>query len=397
MKLRNNQIEMSSDQDTRRRGNVKVTRKLLACVALGAALVVAGCGGDDESSQGGAAKNSQGVQQAKAFVEKWSKPQTSIGIDKPLSKTPPKGKTIAHIRCPIEGCEAIFTGLQEASQALGWNVEAFNMDNTPEGVNQAFESALERKPDGIVISGIPAQVYQQHLDEAKAAGIPVVSLSVIDQATGMDGNGIIATINQAKQTERFGELVGNWIVADDNGAGKDVAIFTVANFPTLKPFAETVQRIVKQLCSECGTQIVNVQVTDVGRRMPNQVVSTIQQNPDIKYVAMAFGQMSTGVRPALNAAGYKDIKLVGEGAYAANLEALRKGDEQMWAGLTSTLQGWYSMDAFARFFDGDSVKPTDEVIMPTQVLTKGNVGTDKWYLGPKDSQQQFKDLWKVAG
>jgi len=280
---------------------------------------------------------------------------------------------------------------------LGWQVEPFNMDNTPEGVNQAFQAALERKPDGIVISGIPAQVYQQHLDEAKAAGIPVVSLSVKDDATGMKGNGIIATINQASQTERFGELVGNWIVADDNGKGADVAVFTVANFPTLQPFAETVKRIVGDLCSECKTEIVNVQVADVGRRMPSQVVSAIQQNPDIKYVAMAFGQMSTGVRPALNAAGYKDIKIVGEGSYAANLEALRSGGEQMWAGLTSTLQGWYAMDGFARFFNGADVTPTDKVIMPTQILTKSNVGTDKWYLGPKDAQQQFKNLWKVEG
>jgi ribose transport system substrate-binding protein len=377
---------------------MKVTRKLVACVALAAALTVAGCGGDDEAEQGSAATaNSQGVQQAKAFVEKWSKTPKSIGLKEPLSKAPAEGKTISHIRCPIEGCEAIFTGLDEAAQVLGWQVEPFNMDNTPEGVNQAFQSALERRPDGIVISGIPAQVYQQHLDRAKAEGIPVVSLSVVDKATGMDGNGIIATINQAEQTERFGELVGNWIVSDDNGEGNDVAIFTVANFPTLQPFAETVKRIVGELCSECGTEIVNIQVTDVGRRMPSQVVSTIQQNPDIKYVAMAFGQMSTGVRPALNAAGYDDIKLVGEGSYAANLEALRSEEEQMWAGLTSTLQGWYSMDAFARFFNDESVKPTDEVIMPTQILTKENVGSDKWFLGPTDSQQQFKDLWKVDG
>jgi ribose transport system substrate-binding protein len=358
---------------------MKVMGTMFTCFAFAAMLVIAGCGGDEADQTGGSGAGGRGVQEAKSFVDKWSATPTSIGLKKPVTKAPPEGKTIAHIRCPIEGCEAIFTGLEEASQELGWQVEPFNMDNTPEGVNQAFQAALERKPDGIVISGIP-----------------VVSLSVKDDATGIDGNGIIATINQAEQTERFGELVGNWIVADDNGKGADVAVFTVANFPTLQPFADTVKRVVSDLCSECETEVVNVQVTDVGRRMPSQVVSAIQQNPDIKYVALAFGQMSTGVRPALNAAGYKDIKLVGEGSYAANLEALRGGEEQMWAGLTSTLQGWYAMDAFARFFSGDAVTPTDQVIMPTQILTKSNVGTDKWFLGPKDYKQQFEDLWKVG-
>jgi ribose transport system substrate-binding protein len=376
---------------------MKIKARMFTGVAIAAMLAVAGCGTDDDGDQAaGAGANAQGIQEATTFVDEWSATPKSIGIKKPLSKAPDEGKTIAHIRCPIEGCEAIYTGLEEASSALGWQVEPFNMDNTPEGVNQAFQAALERKPDGIVISGIPAQVYQQHLDAAKAAGVPVVSLSVKDEATGMDGNGIIATINQAEQTERFGELVGNWIVADDNGEGADVAVFTVANFPTLQPFADTVKRVVGELCGGCDTQIINIQVADVGRRMPSQVVSAIQQNPDIKYVAMAFGQMSTGVRPALNAAGYNDVKLVGEGSYAANLEALRSGEEQMWSGLTSTLQGWYAADAFARFFNGDDVTPTDKVIMPTQILTKENVGTDKWYLGPKDSQQQFESLWKVG-
>jgi ABC-type sugar transport system substrate-binding protein len=374
--------------------------RMLTGAALAAAVAItAGCGGGDGqgAQSGAAAAGGQGVQDAKAFVQKWSATPTSIGLDEPLAKRPEPGKRIAHIRCPIEGCEAIYTGLSEASSPLGWTVEPFNMDNTPEGVNQAFEAALARKPSGIVISGIPEQVYKQNLDAAKAAGIPVVSLSVKDQATGMDGNGIIATINQASQTERFGELVGNWIVADDNGEGSDVAIFSVANFPTLTPFAKTVEQIVNKGCPECKTQIVNVQTTDIGKRMPSQVVSALQQNPKIKYVAMAFGQMSTGVRPALDAAGYKDVKLVGEGSYAANLEALRSGKEQMWAGLTSTLQGWYAMDAFARFFNGENVKPTDNVIMPTQILTKDNVGANKWFLGPKDYQQRFTDLWKVQG
>jgi ABC-type sugar transport system substrate-binding protein len=372
--------------------------KMLTGAAVMAAIAVAGCGSGSSSSQtGAAAGNGQGVKDAKAFVQKWSATPTSLGISRQLSKTPAAGKRIAHIRCPIEGCQAIYTGLEQASKELGWSVEPFNMDNTPEGVNQAFQAALATKPDGIVISGIPSQVYQQNLDAAKAAGIPVVSLSVKDQATGMNGNGIIATINQASQTQRFGELVGNWIVADDNGKGDDVAVFTVANFPTLAPFAETVKHVVSQGCPDCGTQIVNVQATDIGTRVPSQVVSAVQQNPKIKYVAMAFGQMSTGVRAALDAAGYKDVKLVGEGSYAANLEALRTGKEQMWAGLTSTLQGWYAMDAFARYFDHDSVKPADNVIMPTQILTKANVGADKWFLGPKDYAQRFASLWKVQG
>jgi ribose transport system substrate-binding protein len=154
---------------------------MLSGAALVAALAItAGCGaaGENASQTSGAAANGQSVQDAKAFVQKWSSTPTTIGIQDTLTKKPEPAKRIAHIRCPIEGCEAIYTGLSEASSALGWQVQPFNMDNTPEGVNQAFQAALAAKPDGIVISGIPEQVYKQNLDAAKAAGIPVVSLSV---------------------------------------------------------------------------------------------------------------------------------------------------------------------------------------------------------------------------
>src|SRR3954452_17964087 len=116
-------------------------KRTLMGAALAAALAItAGCGSNGDTQTSGSAANGQAVQDAKAFVQKWSSTPTSIGIQQALSKKPATGKRIAHLRCPIEGCQAIYTGLSEASKALGWSVQPFNMDNSPESVNQAFQA-----------------------------------------------------------------------------------------------------------------------------------------------------------------------------------------------------------------------------------------------------------------
>jgi len=376
--------------------NLKLKQLSLASAAVTAALALGACGGggDDGAAQGGSAADQAGVAEALTNVKKWSAAPTTVGLDAALPETPQKGKTIVHLRCFVEGCQAIYQGLDQATKALGWNAKAINMGPTPEEVGQAFDAALAMHPDGILISGVASAVYKQQLAEAKRQGIPVVTLSAADPATGMKGNGIISSINGPDQAELYGKVVANWVAADSKGKAR-VAYFTIKNFPTLAPVTNAFTTELKRLCPDCAVDKVEVQATDLGKRIPQQVVSAIQQQPDTKYVGFAFGQMSTGVRPALKGAGFKDVKIVGAAPYAANLQALRDGSEDMWAGHTNVLQGWYAADAFARYWEHTNLKPSDTLTMPTQVLTKANVPSDKWYVVP-NYEQKFESLWKVG-
>jgi ribose transport system substrate-binding protein len=373
---------------------MKLRNLSLASAAITAGLLIGGCGGGAAQSGAPSGGNQASLSEALAAVKKWTPAPTTLGIDAALPKAPPKGKTIVQLRCFVEGCQAIYTGLDQATKALGWTAKAINMTPTPEGVGQAFQAALEQHPDGILISGVSSAVYKPQLAEAKKQHIPVVALSSTDQATGMDGNGIISSINGPDQAALYGKVLASWAAADSKDAA-NVAFFTIKNFPTLDPVTNSFTAELKRLCSACKVQKVEVQATDLGKGVPQQVISAIQQNPATKYVAFAFGQMSTGVRPALNGAGFKDVKVVGVAPYAANLQALRDGSEQMWAGHTNVLQGWYAADAFARYFDGASLKPSDGLIMPTQVLTPKNVPSDKWYVVP-GYEQKFSKLWNLG-
>ena len=376
---------------------LKTVAALAACACV---VALTACGSDDDGEGAATASSSSGssagVTKAKELVAEQSKTPTSINVDEPLEGKPAPGKTIVQLKCSVPECQEIYDGLAESAKVVGWTTKDVNMGPTPEEVNQAFDQALALNPSAIVISGIPLAVWQTSADKAKAAGVPVLNISSTDKATGVDGNGIVATINGAAVTGGMGEMTGNFAVADSDGKA-NVALFTVPDFPTLKPWADETQKAIKANCPDCKSKIVDAEVGDIGSKLPQTIVSTIQQDPDITHVALAFGGMSTGVRPALNEAGFNKVKIIGEGSVASNLEALRQGNEQMWAAQVSKMQGWYANDILLRHFNDQPLgKLENDLIYPTQILTPDNAPEGKQYLEPADYQAQFKKLWGVG-
>jgi ribose transport system substrate-binding protein len=374
-------------------------RWLVALLGLVFAVALVACG-DDEEEQATAADSGASSVPAKVqkFVDTWEKKPTSINIDTPLKGEPATGKKIVQLKCSVAECQEIYDGLKKAADAVGWTTQDVNMGPTPEEVNQAFEQALTLDPDGIVISGIPVAVYKTYLDQAKKRGIPVVNIATVDEATGIDGNGLIATVNGGWQTKLMGTLTGNFIVQDSGGKDANVALITVPDFPTLKPWLDETKSVIESNCKSCKTTVVNAEVTDLGAKLPQTIVSTIQQDPEIDYVALAFSGMAVGVRPALNEAGFNSVKVVGEGSNQEAMDALRNDEHQMWAALTTPMQGWYAIDALLRFFnDQDMSDVANGVPMPTQILTPETIKSipEGSYDEPEDNAEQFKKLWGV--
>jgi ribose transport system substrate-binding protein len=368
-------------------------RSAVSLVCLIALVLFAAACGDDDSDDGGTASASEGdsgVAEAEAFVEKFSKTPTSINLDTPLDGEPVSGKKVVQLKCAVPECQEIYDGLAESAEVVGWETQDVNMGATPEEVTQAFQQALDLNPDAIVISGIPLAVWKTYADQAKQQGIPIVNIS-------STGNGLVATLNGSAVTSGLGEMTGNFIVAD-SGGDANVALFTVPDYPTLKPWVDSTTGVIADLCPDCNTEVINAEAGDIGTKLPQTIVSTIQQDPDIDYVALAFGGMSTGVRAALNEAGFNDVSIVGEGSVAANLQALRDGTEQMWAAQVTKMQGWYATDVLLRFYnDQDLGVEQNDLVYPTQILTPENVPeSGDQYLEPADYQEQFQQLWGVG-
>jgi hypothetical protein len=113
--------------------------------------------------------------------------------------------------------------------------------------------------------------------------------------------------------------------------------------------------------------------------------------------------MATGLKAALRgaSAGSK-VKIGGESASIANITALKKKDEDVWTGFAAKIHGWRRIDAASRVFNGESLDPNNNSLLPTQLLTQDNVNsapidTDGYYLGVPDYKDQYLKLWQMSG
>lgn len=333
---------------------------------------------------------------AAAAVTAALKRPTSINISTPLKKKPPTGKTIIFLRCSQPVCAGFEQGLAPAAKALGWKLANVGFQPTPEAEVQAIDNAVSQHPDGIFMTGLARSAIQSGLAKAQAAHIPMVDGYTTNAATPP----IIANVaNGPSGNSANPKSVANYIAAQNNCSG-NTAVFNIPNYPILTFGTQVMTSTLKKLCPKMQVTVHNAQATDVGTSLPGQIVSVLQRDPSIKYVAYAFGDMALGVPQAMKAAGVT-ADLLGFGAgEPTNVENVAKGEETAETGTGIPYGGYRAMDAFARYFEGMSTKIDTSAINPGQLFDKTNAsGVTSWsqVATAPDMPQQFYKLWHVSG
>lgn len=389
-----------------------ITRRVCSAVAgLGLVLGMAACsssggggGGTASGSSAGTASSGASVDAAagidvagaQAIVAKYLNPPQSLGLP-PLSKKPPTGKYVITLETPQPVSLQKDEAIAQAASLLGWKYQHIPIGTEANAAQAAFELALQRNPSVVHFSGTPAGQVEAQLKMAQQQGAIAISDSTTDTAQPPV---ISASLDSSAQVQKWGEMTGAYVVAQSK-APTTIAVFTISAYPILQVYTNSFRDTVMKYCPACHVNVVDQAVTDLGTRTPQSVVSTVQRSPQTKWVIFSFGDLSLGVPAALQAAGLtQQVKIGGETPSAANLQALRNGTQAVWAGFATSILGWRVVDMLARQFVGDSLAPANSALLPTQLLTPGNIGQAKFdsggfYVGVTDYQAQFKKLWHV--
>jgi ribose transport system substrate-binding protein len=284
-----------------------------------------------------------------------------------------------------------------AASLLGWKYQHVPIGTEADASQKAFLLALQRKPDAVHFSGTPSGQLQAQLTMAQQQGVIAISDSTTDTAQPPV---ISASLDSTAQVVTWGEMTGAYVVAQSK-APTTIAVFTISAYPILQVYTSSFRDTVMKYCPACHVNVVDQQITDLGTKTPQSVVSTVQRSPQTKWVIFSFGDLSLGVPAALQAAGLtQQVKVGGETPSPANLQALRNGTEAVWTGFPTSILGWRVVDMLARHFAGDNLAPANSALLPTQLLTPGNIQQAKFdsggfYVGVADYQAQFKNLWHV--
>lgn len=306
---------------------------------------------------------------------------------------PAAGKTVAVIICgaAAEGCVRLGNGAKEAAAAIGWKVKLYDGQNQPASFRSTMLQAIGEKVDGIVLAAIPSSLVGDAVEQARKAGIKVVS-AVAENPVGNTGFKVDSEVSA--QSELSGKYLAGW-VADNAGSGAKIAMFHT------KEFTATVLRYKGSIgvFKKCGAACTVVAdkvyaAASAATNIPLQVKSLLQANPSINMLWFDIGSYGAFAAQAVNEIGLKDkVKLVSFDCNPDDVENIRKGNVQVaCAGLQLEAAGWGTIDALNRLFGGQKANDT----VPIRTLTKDSLPPkgQNWS-GDFDFRANYKKIWGV--
>ncbi|WP_459981462.1 sugar ABC transporter substrate-binding protein [Nocardioides sp. AN3] len=311
-----------------------------------------------------------------------------------MTTTPAPGKKVVIVVNNIPESQYIKEGAVDGAKLLGWTPIPIVFDpSDPTGATDAFAQAVADHPDAVITQAINATDYAAAAKTFASEHIPVVTSNNTDPVAPP----IVANVADPSQYERAGKIMASYAVAQ-KGDKASVAMFNIPSFPILQVYETAFKNEFLKLCPTCHYESHAVQASDIGTKVPQQVVSAVQRTPSINFASMGFGAVATGVSAALASAGLQDqTKIIGIQPTTENLKAIAAGTEEAWLASPITGMGWTSIDALARYFNKGDVAVSTSAQIPFQLITKDNAEATlpRAEVDGGDYEGIFKKLWLV--
>ncbi len=269
-----------------------------------------------------------------------------------------EGKSIVVLAGDLKngGILGVTGGVEEASEAIGWDVRVLDGAGSIQGRTAAIGQALALQPDGIIINGFDAVEQQAALEGVVAAGIPMVAWHS-GPVIGCDApGGIFANVSTDAMT--VSEVAAEWAL-EDGGEEIGVVIFTDSTYQIAIDKADRLKETVE---AAGGTvlEYVDTPIADTSTRMGPLTTSLLQKYGASWTHSLAINDLYFDfMGPSLAAAGLKpeDGPLAGsagDGSEAAFQRIRTGGYQSITVAEPLNLQGWQLVDELNRAVQGEA-------------------------------------------
>ena len=362
--------------------------------------LVTACGGSGgESSDGGSgAAGAADCESTAAEAVDASRAEVAPFLpSEPVDASEVRGKTVWLIQNSVTPLvTAVTEGMTAAGAKVGVTVKAVSGEGSIPTIVGAVSQAIAQKADGIVLLAIAPTAVAQQVEEAKAAGIPVVDTYNSNVSEDLSEQGFFGHVS-ADYAEG-GKIIADWMMAD-SGCSMDAAILGNAALAPHKAQSDAAQAELETVCGDsCNSQFETLDLPKLATSAGPQVQQVVRRNPNIKYVYSNLDGAVTFIAPALQQAGLNDVKVTSMGGDTASLERIRTGDSVQKAVVAiapQLYQGYAFMDQIMRGMTGaDPVEWT----LPIRFVDESNVGTTDEDIFPQFAgvEDEFATLWGVS-
>lgn len=321
-------------------------------------------------------------------VTDWPGPKTSAKA--------PEHKKIVAISCATVApfCANVSQGSVEAAKALGWEASYLDGKGSVQGFVQAFETAINQKPDAIVAMAIPESLVATLIAKAHAAGIKVIAQSSIPENISVPNGHYDAYTSVREDTNA---LLQAWFVMADSDGKAKITWMWDPGYPFLTAELEKQQKMFSQECPGCKQEEVGLRELSAAAnpvRMQQIGAGLVSRNPDADYILTAYGLNSHLLFIAAQSAGRK-IKVVSKNNDPANVAFVAQGQLYAEMGASSNWGGWAAIDQTVRLLAGEKPLAATEENQPEHVFVKANApatGELDW-TKLYDYKSKYLELW----
>lgn len=371
-------------------------------LALALAVFVAACGSSNKSSSSTSNSTSStsssgnpGLQAAQAYVSAHTKNPTTIPVTTPIGKPIPKGKTIDILNCGPAGCTYATNAFKQAAAKLGWVVKEYTpAQPTPQLVQNDMEDIVRDHPSGVVVTALPAVLYQRQAAELKAAKIPLIEMYGTDP-TG--ANDITLEVDGVIYDDALAKAIADKTIVDLGGKGT-IGDVILSGYPIIASYTAAYNAEIKKNCPACKILTTTITPTSLGTTDGTDIGNFMRANPGISALFLSYEQVGEDLDSAAKSAGLTLPKTYSEAPTVAGVQATLAGQRTATAPADYNEDAWQVADALARVFTGGNPK-LDDVYSPPVIWSKqyNNVpavpSNGTFPAEDPNYQSQFEKLW----
>jgi ribose transport system substrate-binding protein len=257
-------------------------------------------------------------------------------------------------------------GAQKAADAAGAKLVIFNANNDPAAQNSAIETYIQQKVDGLAVVAIDVNGIMPAVQQAAAAGIPVVAIDAILPDGPQKAQ---IGVDNAKAGADMGKFFLDYVKSDMGGKVKYGVV------GALNSFIQNVRQEGFEKTVKGAEGVETAGVVDGQNIQDNALAAAenlITGNPDMTAVYATGEPALMGAIAAVESQGKQsDVKVFGWDLTAQAIAGIDAGYVTAVIQQDPSAMGAAAVDALKKVSEGGSVEKT--ISVPITIVTKENV------------------------
>jgi ribose transport system substrate-binding protein len=304
-----------------------------ACLAVAAL----GCGDDNDSSSDAAGGSGGDKQYSIGIVGFASSDQTS---------------------------QQAIKGYTDTANAKGWKVTSIDPQGSTDKAVAGMQDLVQKQVDLLVVTVFPSTSLTAGLRAAKAAGIPVISLS------GGLADGVQANYDGGYSA---GRILAKELVSDTGGKGEILVLGYRSGLPCIGREKALDEALSSTSMKRTRNEVPIPGQVEASTRFTQAWLAKRQATGEGLTVWGCFDDPAVGAISALNQNGRDDVKVYGMNGQPPALKAIQAGDMDATVYLNVYAAGQQMANDTPKYVDaGVDAKPVD-VPIPSELVNHDNV------------------------